>query len=224
MGTTKHLHDPTLEELVDVTIQGISTAQKDYKQAWQSHVFNSAYCPEYLMKVYIFQSLLRLRRKCGSPYGLSLEEPVRTIIDHLPTTRGRYPGKLRLGGKCDLVFWEEKEEEKPLVAIEVKEDITDHRADIGRLAALVQRNLRLGIFASCKAQQVRAKREDAEAELLQTTDSMCKDIQRCLSKEDRSLRLTYKLGNTKKLRLEGDEESLVWCPACLLISKKRSRR
>jgi len=211
-------------EVVDATIQGISAAQKDYKQAWQSHIFNSAYCPEYLTTVYIFQSLLRLRRQWGSPYGLALEQRVRTIIGHLPRTPGPYPVKLRPRGKCDIVFWEEGDEEKPLLAIEVKEDITDNHADIERLAGLVQRNLRLGIFASCKAQPVTTKREDAKAALLQTVDSMCKDIERALTRQDKNLRLAYKLGKIEELRLEGDEETFVWCPACLLISKKRSRR
>ncbi len=38
----------------------------------------------------------------------------------------RYPRALRVRGKCDMVLWEGKEEEeRPLVAIEVKEDIKD---------------------------------------------------------------------------------------------------
>jgi len=32
--------NPTEEEVVDAIIQGTSTAQEDYEEAWESHIFN----------------------------------------------------------------------------------------------------------------------------------------------------------------------------------------
>jgi hypothetical protein len=215
--------NPTKQETVGAIIQGISEAQKHYKIAYQSHIFNSEYCPEYLMTVYIFRSLLELKdSKCGCPYGLSLEQRVRTIMSHLPRKRGRYPNKLRAGGKIDLVLWdiEDWQDEKPLAAIEVKENGQNYDKDLRRLAALVERNLEFSILASCQVKEVRGSRKVAEDELVRTISSMSKAIKRYLMTLNGDLHLESRWGAIEDLQLEGDEQIFVWCPVCFLICRR----
>lgn len=176
------------------------------------------------MKVHTFHSLLRLRGGCAHSCGLSLEQPVRKIMNRLPRTRGRYPAKLRAGGKCDLWLWDDKGEENPLAAIEVKPLMNHYHTDVERLARLVQRNLEFGVFASCQVQQVKDKCKDVEDALIGEASSLCEGIKKHLNRVDGSLYVTWNLGNIEELQLEGDEQTLVWCPICLLICHQKDFR
>ena len=222
------MRNPTQQEVVDAIDRGIRRAQADYEATYASYVFDSQYCPEYFMKVYIFQSLLRLKQDCGCAYGLSVEQPVREIIGCLPRKRGRYSKKLRMNGKCDLLIWdvEDDQKERPLIAIEVKEDIKKYSSDVNRLIGLVQRNLPFGVFTSCVFREVKSKRGTAkgESEIVQGVDSMCQRIRAYLGRLDRDLCLECSLGDLQYMQLEGDAYRLVWCPVSLVFSRKKSCR
>jgi hypothetical protein len=60
----------TSQEILKAIDEGIRNAQKDYLESFQSDI-SSSYAPEYLMTVYIYQSLLGLI----DGYGLALEVP-----------------------------------------------------------------------------------------------------------------------------------------------------
>lgn len=220
------MRNPTQQEVVDAVNHGVLAAQKMYAKAYESHIFNSQYCPEYFMTVHVFQSLFRLKRDCGCTYGLSLERRVREIISHLPSKRGRYSGNLRVNGKCDLLIWDiqDAQQEKPFAAVELKEDVHKYQWDVRRLVDLVQRDLPFGIFASCQFKEVKSKRKAAEVELDHDLDSMYQKIRRYLRKLDGDLSLECNPGDTQYLRLTGDEYRLVWCPVSLVISRKRNCR
>ena len=222
------MRNPTQQEVVDAIDRGLRRAQADYEKAYTSYVFDSQYCPEYFMKVYIFQSLLRLKQDCGCAYGLSVEQPVREIIRCLPRKRGRYPKKLRINGKCDLLIWdvEDDQKERPLIAIEVKEDAEKYSSDIDRLTDLVQRDLPFGVFTACVYREVKSERGTAkgEGEIVQRVDSMCQRIRAYLGGLDRDLCLECSLVAPQYMQLEGDDYRLVWCPVSLVVSHKKNQR
>jgi len=151
------MREPMRQEVLASIIQGIKHAQDDYKKAYMSHI-KSNYAPEYLMTVYIFQSILELKDECGCTYGLSVEESVYDLVKELKTmrgleTRGRYPESARVYGKCDLSLRDN--DSKPRVAIEVKEDAWDHGEDLKRLSTLVELGLEFGVFASYWFEEVK---------------------------------------------------------------------
>ena len=129
------MRDPTPPEVISSILQGIRNAQRDYKKAYESHI-NSEFAPEYLMTVYIFQSILKLKEKRGGcPYGVSLEEPVYDLARALGI-QGRYSNHGRVYGDCDLSL-RACNDDKPLAVIEVKKDPRNYWEDIARLSYLV---------------------------------------------------------------------------------------
>jgi len=176
------------------------------------------------MTVYIFQSILKLKKECGCAYGLSLETPVRDVVNGLPTKRGSYSKKLRISGKCDVLLWDIDNDKIPIAAIEVKEDAWKYDSDIKRLAGLVQRKLEFGIFASCQFGEIEENNcEEAKGNLTQETECICEEIREYLRGLDRNLYLINDSGNIDVIQLDGDEQKLVWCPACFIIRNKENQ-
>jgi hypothetical protein len=218
------MRDPELPEVLEAIDIGIRNAQKDYKEAYESHINNSEYSPEYLMTVYIFQSLLKLKKHCGCPYGLSLEEPVFRLVSSLREKSangryscGRYRYDLRVGGKCDLSL--RNKDDEPMAAIKVKEDPWDYDLDIKRLASLVERGLPFGIFASCYfVEIVDDNVEEADIRLEEEAHCIHKDIIGSLGDK---FTVIKNLGVKDIIKLGDDQVHWRWCPFCYVISDKR---
>jgi hypothetical protein len=214
------MREPTQSEIINSVNQGIIKAQEDYREAYMSNI-SSGYAPEYLMTVYIFQSILELKRKCNYPYGLSLEEPVYEVARALGV-RGRFPRDARVSGYCDLLLRDIHD--KPRVVIEIKKDAWDYWHDLARLAYLVSRGLEFGIFASCWFEEVkdnnRREAEDRVREEIQCIEEhISDDIRRRYSR----VFMKTKFGDTERLVLEGEvarHEEFVWCPVCFVVCRE----
>ena len=214
------MREPTQSEVINAVNQGIRKAQEDYKKAYMSHI-SSSYAPEYLMTVYIFQSILKLKRKCNCPYGLSLEEPVFEVARALGV-RGRYPRDARASGYCDLLLRDIHD--KPRVVVEVKKNAWDYGYDLARLAYLVNRGLEFGVFASCWFEEVKdnnhGEAEDRVKEEIRCIDEhISDDIRRQYSRTF----IKTKFGDTERLVLEGEvarHEEFVWCPVCFVVCRE----
>lgn len=220
------MSDPTQQEILKAIDEGIRKAQEDYKKAYESHINNSAYSPEYLMTVYIFQSLLKLKEKCGCPYGLSLEEPVYNLVSSLRNksvngrnSSGRYPYDLRVDGKCDLSL--KNKDDEPLAVIEVKEDPWDYYSDIKRLARLLKRGLPFGIFASCYFVKIIDNNSDeADIQLEEEAKCILEEIKSDFERRD-ELNVDKHLGFKDTLKLDWDSDHSRWCSFCFVITDER---
>lgn len=222
------MRDPEQSEVFEAINQGILKAQEDYAKAYESHINNSEYCPEYLMTVYIFQSLLMLLKNCDRPYGLSLEEPVYRLVSDCRKMSGRhsrgvYRYGLRKDGKCDLSLKDKND--KPLAAIEVKENPWTYYSDIDRLAGLVTIGLPFGVFASCWFEEVSNNDlEEAENRLTEEMQSIYEHISQDINRMGDNLSVDKAQGNVKCLVLEGEEskqkQKWKWCPVCFMIHEK----
>lgn len=215
------MRDPTRSEVIDSVLRGIRKAQEDYREAYMSDICSS-YAPEYLMTVYIFQSVLELKRECDCPYGISLEEPVYEVARSLGA-RPRYPIDARIYGHCDLLLRDIYD--KARSAIEVKKYAWDYWGDLSRLAYLIEKGLEFGVFASCWFEEVkdnnRKEAEDRLKEEIQCIrEHICNDIRRRYSR----LFIERKSGNIERLVLEGEtsdqKEESMWCPVCFVVYRK----
>jgi hypothetical protein len=201
--------------------------KRTIKEAYESHINNSEYSPEYLMTVYIFQSLLKLKKHCGCPYGLSLEEPVFRLVSSLTkkSANGRYSCRrhrydLREGGKCDLSL--ENRDGVPMAAIEVKEDPWAYAPDIKRLASLVERGLHFAIFASCYfVEIVDDNAEEADIQLKEEAQCILEHIISDIGRRGYELNVTKHLGLKDTMKLDGGQDNRRWCSFCFLITSER---
>ena len=217
------MSDQTPQEILKAIDTGISNAQKDYKKAYESHINASEYSPEYLMTVYIFQSILELVDR----YGLSLEEPVLNLASSLrkesTTGRpsyGRYSNDLGVYGKCDLSL--KNKDDKPMAVIEVKEDPWDYYSDIKRLASLVKLGLPFGIFASCFfAKIVDNNPDEADIQLEEEGQCILEHIISDIGRRGYELNVTKHLGIKDTIKLDGDQDHWRWCSFCFVITAER---
>ena len=216
------MNDPTQQEIIGAIDKGIRNAQRDYKKAYESDI-SSNYSPEYLMAVYIFQSIL----KTVGRYGLSLEEPVLNLASLLrkdsTTGRhlcGRYCDDLRVYGKCDLSL--KNKDDEPMFVIEVKQDPWDYYLDIKRLASLVKMGLPSGIFASCYSVKIADNNPDgADIQLEEEAKCILKDIKSSIGTHGYELNVTKHLGLKKTLKLNDDPDHWRWCSFCFVFTAKR---
>jgi len=218
------MRDPTRSELINAVNEGIRRAQEDYRKAYMSHI-SSSYAPEYLMTVYVFQSILELKEKCDCPYGLSLEQPVYEVVRALGV-RGRYTGEARVYGDCDLLVRNIKD--KPMAVIEVKKYARDYYWDLQRLSYLVSKGLEFGIFASCCYEEIKGNdRKDAEHRLNEEVQCIYEHIKEDVMRRYNGLVVERELGPVDTLVLEGEtssqKEEWRWCPVCFVIRRKRRR-
>lgn len=217
--------DPTRSEVINSVSQGIRKAQEDYKEAYMSDICSS-YAPEYLMTVYIFQSILELKRKCNCTYGISLEEPVYELAKSLGA-RPRYPEGARVYGYCDLLL-RAINDDKPRAVIEVKKYAWDYWGDLERLAYLVEKGLEFGVFASCWFEEVKDNnRKEAEDRLKEEIQCIHEHIRNDISKRYSRLFIEREPGNIERLVLEGEtlgqKEELMWCPVCFVVYRKEDQ-
>lgn len=217
------MRDPTRPEVINSVNQGVRNAQEDYKKAYMSHICSS-YAPEYLMTVYIFQSILELKEKCGCTYGLSLEEPVYELAKSLGA-RPRYPKDARIYGYCDLLLRDIND--KPRAALEVKKYAWDYPADLGRLAYLVEKGLEFGVFVSCWFEEViDNNHKEVEERLKEEMQCIRDHIKEDIRGRHNELLVQAELGNIERLVLEGEtsgQEEYRWCPVCFMIYHKKSQ-
>lgn len=214
------MSNPSQQELLEAIDKGIRNAQRDYKKAYESDI-GSNYAPEYLITVYIFQSILETVGR----YGLSLEEPVLNLaclLRKASTTShhscGRYADDLRVYGKCDLSL--KKKDDKPMTVIEVKQDPWDYYSDIKRLASLVKMGLPFGIFASCHFVKVIDDNSDeADIQLEEEAKCILEEIKSDF-KRRYELDITKHLGFKNTLKLDGDSDYSRWCSFCFVITAK----
>jgi len=218
------MRNPTRPEVVEAIFQGVKNVQYDYKRAYESHISNSEYSPEYLMNVYIFKSILEIKEKIGCPYGIAIEQPIRKIVEALPKIRGSYSKQIRKGGKCDLVLWDVNCEKKPISVIEVKENAWKFSSDVKRLARLIQRNLEYGILTSCKFEKFEGDGlVEAEKNLNEELRCIYKYIKKDVKRIGDNLEVKIELDTLEVMQLEGDEEKWVWCPVCYVIYDKNNQ-
>jgi len=218
------MRDPKLSEVVSAVNEGIRNAQEDYARAYMSHI-SSSYAPEYLMTVYIFQSILKLKEKCDCAYGVSLEQPVYEVVRSLGV-RGRYAEEARVYGHCDLLI--KNIEDKPMAVIEVKKYAWDYPQDLRRLLYLVDKGLEVGIFASCWYEEVKGNDpKDAEYRLNEEVQCIYEHIKEDVMRRYDGLIVGKELGRVDTLRLEGETSSQKkewrWCPICFIIRCERRR-
>lgn len=216
------MREPTRSEVINAVNQGIRKAQEDYKKAYMSHI-SSSYAPEYLMTVYIFQSILDLKEKCNYTYGLSLEEPVYELARSLGA-RPRYSQEARVYGHCDLSLRDIKE--KPRAVIEVKKYARDYPQDLPRLSYLVEKGLKFGVFASCWFEKIEDNNQkDAEDRLEEEIQCIHEHIKEDVRRRYNRLIVERELGNIGRLALEGEtlsqKEEWMWCPVCFVIRPKQ---
>ena len=214
------MRNPDIAEVVDSIIQGINNTQEDYKKAYESDVCSS-YAPEYLMIVYIFQSILELNKKNDHTYGLSLEEPVHELA-RLLRAHPRYPYHARVYGYCDVSIRDVNNSDKPRAMIEVKKYAWNYSEEIGRLAYFVEKGLKFGVFASCWFEEVRDDDcKEAEDRLEKEIQCIHEHIEKDISELGYNLNVDRKPGNIAILRLDGDKETWKWCPVCFVIQNKK---
>lgn len=218
------MRDPNRSEIINSISQGIRKAQEDYRKAYMSDIC-SGYAPEHLMTVYIFQSLLELKRKCNHAYGLSLEEPVYNLTRSLGV-RPRYARDARVYGHCDLLLRDIHD--KPRVAIEVKKCAWNYWDDVRRLAYLVEKGLEFGIFVSCwfeKTEHDNSK--GAEDKLKEEIQCIYDHISADAKRRHSGILVERKLGAIRRLVLEGEtskqKEESMWCPVCFVVYRKEAR-
>jgi len=209
------MRDPDLPEVLKAIDMGIRNAQNDYKKSYQSDVCSS-FAPEYLMTVYIFQSILELKERCGCTYGLSLEESVYKMRKTL-AINGRPSKQTPPCGKCDLSLIDLTEQ--PLVVIEVKKNPYDYEKDIKRLSYLVNNNLKYGVFASLLFEPVNINPNELADRLESETENLRKKIENYVRALGYDLNVAKNLGLIEDFKLANDPEEYKWCPVCFVIRK-----
>lgn len=220
------MREPTRSEVINAVNQGIRKAQEGYKKAYMSHI-SSSYAPEYLMTVYIFQSILELKEKCNCTYGLRLEEPVYELARSLGA-RPRYSQEARVYGHCDLSLRDIKDiKEKPRAVIEVKKYAWDYPQDLPRLSYLVEKGLEFGVFASCWFEKIEDNNQkDAEDRLKEEIQCIHEHIKEYVRRRYDRLTAERQLGNIERLVLEGEtlsqKEEWMWRPVCFVICPKQN--
>jgi len=218
------MRNPKRSEVISAVNGGIRKAQENYARAYMSHI-SSFYAPEYLMTVYIFQSILKLREECSCTYGLALEQPVYEVVRSL-NVRGRYAEEARVYGDCDLLV--KNTEDEPMAVIEVKKYAWNYPQDLPRLSYLVGKGLKFGIFASCWYEKVeRNDGTDAEHRLHEEVQCIYKHINEYVMWRYDGLIVEREPGRVDTLVLEGKTSSQKkewrWCPVCFVIRHKRRR-
>jgi len=219
------MRDPTLPEVLDAIDKGIRKAQRDYFKAYMSDI--AAGAPEYLTTVCIFQSILKLKDRCGFAYGLSLEEPVMDMVVSLRGKRVRIPRDARGKGECDLSI--RNVDDMPLAAIEVKRNPWNCHDDLNRLAFLVKSGLKCGVFASCWFQEVKGNSlKKAKDTLGQEINFLHNYILDHTGKSEGNLYVALAPSRIKRIPFEGekagDVENWVWRPVIFNIRPKNNSR
>ena len=217
------MRDPTRQEVISSILQGIGNAQRDYKKAYESHI-NSEFAPEYLMTIYIFQSILELKEeRCHCAYGISLEEPVYDLARALKV-RGRYSNHGRVYGDCDLSL-RSINDDKPLAVIEVKKNLRNYWGDIARLSYLVEKGLEFGIFASYWSEEIK---DSFSREVKGRIENRIGSILSSVKKDVAELGYDHYIdlvGPIKTLQFAaekpGQKEKWKWCPVCFIIYNKK---
>jgi hypothetical protein len=218
------MRDPNRPEIINSINQGIRKAQEDYRKSYMSDIC-SGYAPEYLMTVYIFQSLLELKQKCNYTYGLSLEEPVYDLARSL-RARPRYPKDARIYGHCDLSLRDIHD--RPKVVIEVKKYAWDYWDDVRRLAYLVKKGLEFGIFVSCWFEEAEGNNgKEAKEKLKEEIQCIYEHISNDVRRRYSGILIEKKLGAIKRLVLKGEKsgqkEESMWCPICFVVYREEDR-
>ena len=218
------MRQPIREEVIDAIIKGINKSQADYEVAYYSDI-SSPYAPEYLMTVYIFQSILELKVKYDWPYTLSLEEPVRSLVKSLGA-HGRPQNRLRVRGKCDLSLRDDNDRARAVAVIEVKKDAWKYEKDLGRITCLVEQGLEFGIFASCRFEEVKdGNAKEAKDRLKSEIQCIYEHMQRAIKELGYNLYVERVLGTITDWPSEGKPPDpggkWKWCPVCFVICDKK---
>jgi len=205
------MSNPMQKEILHAIDQGIRNAQRDYLIAFQSDIA-STYAPEYLMTMYIFQSLFDI----VGGYGLGIEVPVHDIegYSHIKF-QGRKPGAARPDGKCDLVLFDSAD--KSRVVIEVKKNPWDYHEDMIRLIALLKLGIEFAVFASCLF-------EKTEEELVEEAQCLYDTIKGDYVKSGATLSIRLEPSTREPLYFKDDAEEWFWQPVILKIYRKKGRR
>lgn len=223
------MRDPGLPEVLKAIDIGIRNAQENYKDAAWTPLL---YCPEYLMTVYVFNSLLSLTRKDS----LTLEsEPDDLLINYLgkEPRRGRPKRVPRGNGRVDICLWH-LGEDRPRAIIEVKrcaKQWINNNDDIKRIVSLLHeptvRKIEFGVLASCIHMLVRNNNETAAQKNIK---NKLREIQQSIE-ANLDGRLAVKLEPSGYIPLQlKDEypeddtnENWIWRPVVFKIYRKRNR-
>lgn len=218
------MRQPIREEVIDAIIKGINKSQADYEVAYYSDI-SSPYAPEYLITVYIFQSILELKVKYDWPYTLSLEEPVRSLVKSLGA-HGRPQNRLRVRGKCDLSLRDDNDRARAVAVIEVKKDARKYEKDLGRITCLVEQGLGFGVIASCRFAKVEDDNfKETEGVLKKEIEDIYREVRKAIRTEGTNLYVERVLGTITDWPSEGKPPDpggkWKWCPVCFVICDKK---
>jgi len=207
--------------------EGIRNAARHYSKASGVPLWEG---PEYLINVYIFQSILRrLKDDC-----LTLELAPTVADDYArkragtrtrPRKRPASSDDERPNGHCDAILWWPNKNITRAV-IEVKKRAKDCESDIGRVTGRLRNGLEFGVLASpLYVKFKRNKRVSAEKQLLREFDALAASIKKKTASK-REYEVEPERGNIKETN-EFDDDDLgrkaryLWCPVTFLISKKQ---
>jgi hypothetical protein len=206
--------------------EGIRSAERDYSKASGVPLWEG---PEYLITVYIFQSLLRrFKEDCLT---LELKPTVADEWARKATrtrTTPRRPSSSddeRPSGHCDAVLWRPNKN-ITLAVIEVKKSAKDCQKDIDRVIGRLRNGLEFGVLASPLYVKFEGDRKaSARRELLSRSDALAQSIKKRIDRRH-EYEVEPERGNITETN-EFDEDDLghkvryLWCPVTFLISEKQ---
>lgn len=200
-------------EVLKAIDQGIRNAQMDYLTSYESYI-SSTFAPEYLITVYIYQSLLKLIQG----YGLGLEVSVHELeeLSHKKLSVNDAQ-RLRKNGYCDLLL--RNLNDTPRVVIEVKKTAWEYYGDFERLKGLLSLGLEFSVFATCLFKETKDELKD---ELL----CLQKEIEEYNEKSGDNHLIELEPSEISHLQLKGakpdEDEERYWRPVVFKISNKPS--
>jgi hypothetical protein len=205
--------------------EGMRNAERHYSKASGVPLWEG---PEYLINVYIFQSILRrLKADC-----LTLElRP--TVADEYAQRRARTravhrrrppsSNDERPNGHCDAVLWWPNKNVTRAV-IEVKKHAKDCENDVGRVIGRLRSGLQFGVLAAPLYMKFKDHgRASARKQLLQEFDGLAASIK---EKTGAKYETEPGRGNIKETNLFDDDDlghkvRYLWCPVTFLISERQ---
>lgn len=207
--------------------EGIRNAERYYSRASGVSLWEG---PEYLINVYIFQSILRrLEKDCLT---LELKPTIadeyaqkRTRTRTISRRRPSSSDDERPNGHCDVVLWWPNTNITRAI-IEVKKCAKDCEKDIGRVVGRLRHGLEFGVLASslCVKFKDNGKRS-AKNDLLQAFKDLAESIKKKIDSKH-EYEVEPERGNIKEtIEFDDDEPGhkirYLWCPVTFLISKKQ---
>lgn len=209
--------NPSQKEVLNSIEKGIRNAMGDYKKAAGIPLCHG---PEYLITVYIFQSILGITKRDS----LTLEVKPEVMLEYLGEGRrpGRKPKSARIGGRGDIYLWHVGTN-RPRAIIEVKKDARQSPKDLKRVTHLVLSGFEFAVLASCMQKEVKNDNEnEVKKDICDNRKCLYEEIKKQINSNG-SLDVELVEYEIETLTFEGEKpeenEDWVWCPVCFKIYK-----